>query len=93
MIRAMKFHLLNAIQALSQLSYTPVFSSLPCSVGQLLYYSTGEKNVKGFFHFFCFSFVTCFFPCFGADTPQPFSRGSAPRLRFVYTFFTARSSI
>ena len=29
--------LLNAIQALSQLSYTPMFS---CAVRQLLYYST-----------------------------------------------------
>ena len=45
-------HLLNAIQALSQLSYTPIFGSPPCSVGQLLYYSTGAKNVKGFFHIF-----------------------------------------
>jgi hypothetical protein len=34
---------LNAIQALSQLSYTPKFS---CAVRQLLYYSTIYENVK-----------------------------------------------
>ena len=35
--------LLNAIQALSQLSYTPKFS---CAVRQLLYYSTDIENVN-----------------------------------------------
>ena len=43
--------LLNAIQALSQLSYTPIFALLR-SVRQLLYYSTAAKNVKAFFRFF-----------------------------------------
>ena len=38
--------LLNAIQALSQLSYTPIFGSL---FRQLLYYSTLDPNVKGYF--------------------------------------------
>ena len=38
--------LLNAIQALSQLSYTPIFGSL---FKQLLYYSTDGGNVKHFF--------------------------------------------
>ena len=38
--------LLNAIQALSQLSYTPIFGSL---FRQLLYYSTNGENVKGYF--------------------------------------------
>ena len=38
--------LLNAIQALSQLSYTPIFGSL---FKQLLYYSTPAGNVKHFF--------------------------------------------
>ena len=41
--------LLNAIQALSQLSYTPKFS---CAVRQLLYYSTCYGFVKGVFMFF-----------------------------------------
>ena len=41
--------LLNAIQALSQLSYTPKFS---CAVRQLLYYSTHCENVKGELLFF-----------------------------------------
>ena len=41
--------LLNAIQALSQLSYTPKFS---CAVRQLLYYSTDSENVKGDFLIF-----------------------------------------
>ena len=41
--------LLNAIQALSQLSYTPKFS---CAVRQLLYYSTWAEFVKGYFRFF-----------------------------------------
>ena len=35
--------LLNAIQALSQLSYTPIFA---CAVRQLLYYSTDFLFVK-----------------------------------------------
>ena len=43
--------LLNAIQALSQLSYTPIFALLR-SVRQLLYYSTAAKNVKAFFRIF-----------------------------------------
>ena len=38
--------LLNAIQALSQLSYTPIFGSL---FKQLLYYSTPGENVKHYF--------------------------------------------
>ena len=38
--------LLNAIQALSQLSYTPIFGTL---FKQLLYYSTPAGNVKHFF--------------------------------------------
>ena len=38
--------LLNAIQALSQLSYTPKFNY---AVGQLLYYSTHAEFVKGYF--------------------------------------------
>ena len=43
--------LLNAIQALSQLSYTPKFSY---AVGQLLYYSTDPGFVKrGFALFLC----------------------------------------
>ena len=37
--------LLNAIQALSQLSYTPIFGSL---FRQLLYYSTSAEIVKHF---------------------------------------------
>ena len=41
--------LLNAIQALSQLSYTPEFFF---AVRQLLYYSTLAKNVNRFFRFF-----------------------------------------
>ena len=41
--------LLNAIQALSQLSYTPKFS---CAVRQLLYYNMFPQNVKGYFYFF-----------------------------------------
>ena len=41
--------LLNAIQALSQLSYTPIFGSL---FRQLLYYSMSDENVKHFFAFF-----------------------------------------
>jgi hypothetical protein len=40
---------LNAIQALSQLSYTPKFN---CAVRQLLYYSTRCEIVKGVFEFF-----------------------------------------
>ena len=40
--------LLNAIQALSQLSYTPIFGSL---FGQLLYYSIPAEFVNSFFHF------------------------------------------
>ena len=38
--------LLNAIQALSQLSYTPIFGSL---FRQLLYYSTIGGKVKHYF--------------------------------------------
>ena len=38
--------LLKAIQALSQLSYTPMFC---CPVGQLLYYNTDSGNVKNYF--------------------------------------------
>ena len=47
---------MNAIQALSQLSYTPKFS---CAVRQLLYYSTIYENVKRFFCIFeiIFSFM------------------------------------
>ena len=41
--------LLNAIQALSQLSYTPIFGSL---FGQLLYYSIPAEFVNSFFSFF-----------------------------------------
>ena len=41
--------LLNAIQALSQLSYTPIFC---CAVRQLLYYSTADGFVKRFVLFF-----------------------------------------
>ena len=41
--------LLNAIQALSQLSYTPKFSR---AVRQLLYYSTWAEFVKGYFLLF-----------------------------------------
>ena len=40
--------LLNAIQALSQLSYTPKFS---CAVRQLLYYNIWAEFVKGYFCF------------------------------------------
>ena len=40
--------LLNAIQALSQLSYTPKFN---CAVRQLLYYSINWRNVNSFFLF------------------------------------------
>ena len=43
--------LLNAIQALSQLSYTPKFS---CAVTQLLYYSTSPGFVKGYFSNFLY---------------------------------------
>lgn len=50
--------LLNAIQALSQLSYTPIF--LPCR-SRLLYYSTAFKNVKHLFWIFSFSFLSLFF--------------------------------
>ena len=46
--------LLNAIQALSQLSYTPKFSY---AVRQLLYYTMFHQFVKGlFFIFSLFSF-------------------------------------
>ena len=41
--------LLNAIQALSQLSYTPKFS---CAVRQLLYYNMIRRKVKGVFLIF-----------------------------------------
>ena len=41
--------LLNAIQALSQLSYTPIFGSL---FRQLLYYSMSFENVNRFFQNF-----------------------------------------
>ena len=41
--------LLNAIQALSQLSYTPILLS---ASGRLLYYSILAKNVNTFFQFF-----------------------------------------
>ena len=41
--------LLNAIQALSQLSYTPKFN---CADIQLLYYSTMLEIVKGYLWFF-----------------------------------------
>ena len=46
--------LLNAIQALSQLSYTPIFDH---PVGQLLYYTILAGNVKHFFAIFCFSLI------------------------------------
>ena len=41
--------LLNAIQALSQLSYTPKFS---CAVRQLLYYSNGRGICQEIFQVF-----------------------------------------
>ena len=41
--------LLNAIQALSQLSYTPKFNY---AVRQLLYYSIWNEFVKGYFRIF-----------------------------------------
>ena len=43
--------LLNAIQALSQLSYTPIFSSL---FSQLLHYSKVRMFCQGGFSFFFF---------------------------------------
>ena len=60
--------LLNAIQALSQLSYTPIFGSL---FGQLLYYSIPAEFVNSFFSFFQRPFFAVFrfrgwtnaFPC------------------------------
>ena len=44
--------LLNAIQALSQLSYTPIFFSEAVSRGQLLYYTMFCGFVNPFFAFF-----------------------------------------
>ena len=49
--------LLNAIQALSQLSYTPIFGSL---FGQLLYYSIPAEFVNSFFSFFQRPFFAVF---------------------------------
>ena len=48
--------LLNAIQALSQLSYTPIFCFAAVSVRQLLYYNTIVSKVKGYFGIFLFFF-------------------------------------
>ena len=48
--------LLNAIQALSQLSYTPIFYFVAVSVRQLLYYNTIVSKVKGYFGIFLFFF-------------------------------------
>ena len=44
--------LLNAIQALSQLSYTPRCLVVCVCSRQLLYYSTKSENVKHFFEIF-----------------------------------------
>ena len=41
--------LLNAIQALSQLSYTPIFNAVS---RQLLYYNTAGRKVKHYFALF-----------------------------------------
>ena len=53
--------LLNAIQALSQLSYTPIFC---CAVRQLLYYNTIVSKVKGYFGIFLFFFFLKIFDPF-----------------------------
>ena len=50
---------MNAIQALSQLSYTPIFYFVAVSVRQLLYYNTIVSKVKGYFGIFLF--VNCKF--------------------------------
>ena len=50
--------LLNAIQALSQLSYTPKFS---CAVRQLLYYNMFHPFVNRQFIFFSYIFSRLFF--------------------------------
>ena len=46
--------LLNAIQALSQLSYTPIFGSLLCDSFAII--ATNRQNVKGYFMFFAILF-------------------------------------